>query len=150
MHTKIVSMAAVLLVAGGIAGCASAPSTAPGASSLPSAAPTLDVQRNESGGITVEAAWAGPAAGADLDVTLDTHSVDLDAVDLADATLRNDRGDVLTPEPWTAPKGGHHRTGVLSFAGDSAAFFAGARWIQLTLVGLGDVPERVLRWEIAS
>jgi hypothetical protein len=94
--------------------------------------------------------WAGPADGAVFDVKLDTHSVDLDALDLADAVLRNDRRETLSARPWASPKGGHHREGALTFEGDAAAFFAGATWIELVISGVGDIPERTLRWEIGS
>jgi hypothetical protein len=98
--------------------------------------------------VTVSATWPGPSAGAVFEIALNTHSVDLDSLDLADAVLRNDRGDTLTAQPWSAPAGGHHRAGTLSFDGDSASFFASTRWIELVLPGIGDLPERVLRWEI--
>ncbi len=107
-------------------------------------------QRSEGGQVTVEATWTGPKAGATFDVRLDTHSVDLDAVDLANTVLRNDRGETLAAEPWTAPKAGHHREGTLAFAGDTTSFFAGATSIELVFNGIGDVPERMLRWEIGS
>lgn len=99
--------------------------------------------------MTVVATWAGPAAGAVFDIALNTHSVDLDALDLADAVMRNDRGETLIARPWSAPAGGHHRAGALSFDGDASTFFASARWIELVLSGIGDLPERTLRWEIA-
>ena len=105
---------------------------------------------NEGGQVTVAATWAGPAAGATFDIKLDTHSVDLDALDLEDATLRNDRGDTLAAIPWTAPAGGHHRGGTLTFDGDAVAFLAGATWFELVLPDVGDTPERVLRWTIGS
>ncbi len=107
-------------------------------------------QTSDAGQVTVVVDWAGPAAGAVFDVTLDTHSVDLDALDLADATLRNDRGETMTAQPWAAPKGGHHREGSLTFDGNMSAFFAGAKWIELVIAGVGDLPERTLRWEIGS
>ncbi len=107
-------------------------------------------QTSDGGQVTVVVDWAGPARGAVFDVTLDTHSVDLDALDLADASLRNDRGETRRARPWTAPKGGHHREGALTFDGDTAQFLAGARWIELVLVGVGDLPERTLRWEVGS
>lgn len=100
--------------------------------------------------MTVVATWAGPSAGAVFDLTVDTHSVDLDALDLADAILRNDRGETLTGRSWSAPAGGHHRAGALSFDGDATAFFAAARWIELVLSGIGDLPERTLHWEIEA
>ena len=48
-------------------------------------APSTDMatRTSDGGQVTVVATWAGPAAGATVAVTLDTHSVDLDALDLA-------------------------------------------------------------------
>lgn len=105
-------------------------------------------RRSEGGEVTVDATWTGPAAGAVFAIKLDTHSVDLDPLDLADAVLRNDLGATLAARPWDAPKGGHHREGVLNF-GDAAGFFRNARWIELVVNGVGGVPERVLRWDVA-
>jgi len=105
---------------------------------------------SEGGEVTVVATWAGLAAGAKFELTLDTHSVDLDSLDLADAVLRNDRGETLVAQPWPAPAGGHHRSGALSFDGDATSFFTSARWIELVLTGIGDLPERTLRWEIGA
>ena len=126
-------------------GSAAAASTGAG-----STAPAGTTQTSEGGQVTVVVDWAGPAAGAVFDVKLDTHSVDLDALDLADAILRNDRGDTLSARPWAARKGGHHREGALTFAGDTAAFFTGASWVELVLSGVGDLPERTLRWEVTA
>lgn len=107
-------------------------------------------QRSEGGDVITVATWRGPQVGAAFDVALDTHTVDLDPLDLANATLRNDRGDTLTARPWAAPKGGHHREGILTFEGDARAFFTGATWMELVLVGVGNVPERTLRWGLDS
>lgn len=144
-----------------VAACASAGSSAspPAAGSTPLAAGSTplapspggtasETQRSEGGQVTVEATWTGPKAGAVFDIKLDTHSVDLDALDLSNTVLRNDRGQTLTSEPWTAPRGGHHREGTLTFAGDPTSFFAGARSIEIVFTKIGDVPERTLRWEI--
>lgn len=150
MNTRTRSLVALLLVVDAVAACAAGPSTVPatGAALPSSREATPGTQRDEGGGITVEAAWGGPAAGATFNLTLDTHSGDLDPLDLSGATLRNDRGDTLVAVPWAAPKGGHHRQGALTFQGDDAAFFAEARWVEVVLVGVGDVPERTLRWEL--
>jgi ABC-type Fe3+-hydroxamate transport system substrate-binding protein len=140
-------MTAIVVV---IAACSSA---TPGASapSSASADPTSPTTQTSDGGeVTVVADWAGPAAGAVFELTLDTHSVDLDALDLADATLKNDRGETLVARPWPAPKGGHHREGALTFDGESTAFLSGANWVELKIIGVGDLPERTLRWEIRS
>ncbi len=140
---------AALAACGGAASSTRAPDSP--ASQRSAAAPSwASTQRSESGQVTVEATWAGPAAGAAFDVKLDTHSVGLDSLDLSNAVLRNDRGETLSAQPWTAPKGGHHRQGTLSFGGNVAGFFAGVKWIELILTGVGDVPERTLRWEIGS
>ena len=105
---------------------------------------------SDGGQVTAVVDWAGPAGGAVFDVTLDTHSVDLDALDLSDAILRNDRGETMSAQRWAAPKGGHHRQGALAFDGDPATFLAGARWVELVLPDVGDLPERTLRWELGS
>lgn len=133
--------------------CSSAPPSAQptaATSQSPGASDVQATQTSEGGQVTVSATWAGPPAGAVFQVALDTHSVDLDSLDLANAVLRNDRGETLVAQPWPAPAGGHHRAGALSFDGDSPSFFASARWIELVLVGIGDLPERVLRWLIVG
>jgi hypothetical protein len=100
--------------------------------------------------VTVVVDWAGPSAGAVFHVTLDTHAVDLDPLDLTDAVLQNDRGETLAARPWSAPKGGHHRQGTLAFQGDAGLFLADTQWIELVILGVGDLPERTLRWELGS
>ena len=136
-----------------VAACSSSTPTAPPtpSSATSSANPTGAMTQTSDGGqVTAVVGWAGPAGGAVFDVTLDTHSVDLDALDLSDAILRNDRGETLTAQPWAAPKGGHNREGTLTFEGDPAPFLAGAKWVELVLTGVGDLPERTLRWELGA
>lgn len=136
-----------------VVGCGGA-ATSPGASaSGPSPSGDVSLERtqtNEGGQVTVEATWEGPAAGAVFNVKLDTHSIDLDGLDLSDSVLTNDQGDSLVEAAWEAPKGGHHREGRLAFGGDAATFLAGARWIELSIDGVGAVPERILRWEVPA
>ena len=137
-----------------LAACSSGPATSPAGSASspppPSGQPGEMTQTSEGGQVTVVVAWAGPSSGAVFDVKLDTHSVDLDALDLANATLKNDRGEALAARPWVAAKGGHHREGTLTFDGDATAFFAGSKWIDLVIAGVGDLPERTLRWDVGS
>lgn len=144
----LASLLALLLLTEACSGTAGA--SAPASSAAASSSPAGTTQTSEGGGVTVVASWAGPVAGATFDVKLDTHSVDLDALDLSNAVLRNDRGETLVARPWAAPKGGHHREGALTFGGDASGFFAGAKWIELALAGIGDTPERILRWAIGS
>lgn len=123
---------------------ASEPASSPGESA------GATTRTSEGGQVTVVVDWAGPDDQAVFDISLDTHSVDLDALDLSDAVLRNDRGATLAAQPWAAPKGGHHREGALAFEGNATPFFAGTAWIELVLSGVGDLPERTLRWEMGS
>jgi hypothetical protein len=150
-------LALVALLVLAAAGCGAttpgAPSaTAPAAlASAPGGAVAGPVtQRSEGGDVTVEATWAAPEPEARFDVKLDTHSVDLDTLDLTDSVLRNDRGETMSARPWAAPKGGHHREGVLTFDGDATTFFDDAQWIELVIRGVGGLPERILRWELVS
>lgn len=137
-------------IAVAVAACSSSSPAPSAAASTIAGQPGDSTQTSDGGQVTVVASWAGPSAGAVFDVKLDTHSVDLDALDLTDATLSNERGETLTASPWAAPKGGHHREGTLTFDGGAAAFFAGAKWIELVITGVGDLPERTLRWEVGS
>ena len=156
-HGLLASLLALTVLAAACSSSASGP-TAPPSASAPAAAPDATAsaspagatQTNEGGGVTVVASWPGPTAGAAFDVKLDTHSVELDALDLTNAVLSNDRGETLAARPWAAPKGGHHREGALTFDGDASTFFAGAKWVELTLAGVGDIPERTMRWAIGS
>ena len=167
-HTRTVLIGLIgLIVAASLAACSSVASSSGAPTGSGSSTPTGSgssqpavsgssqpaagaTQTSEGGEVTVVATWNGPTAGAAIEVVLDTHSVDLDALDLADATLRNDRGETLTARPWAAPKGGHHREGALSFDGNAEEFLAGAKWLELVLLGVGDLPERTLRWEVGS
>ena len=152
-RTPIGLLAATIVL---LAACSSSttPTSGSTASATTGSGPTAPAagttQTSDGGQVTVVVDWAGPADGAVFDVKLDTHSVDLDALDLSSAILRNDRGEALSAEPWAAPKGGHHREGLLTFGGDTTAFFTGARWVELVLSGVGDLPERTLRWEVTA
>jgi hypothetical protein len=148
---KIRTLVAVILPLTLLISACSAEGSTPAAlaSSLGESA-SASTRTSEDGQVTAVVDWAGPDEGAVFEVTLDTHSVDLDALDLSDAVLRNDRSESLSAQPWAAPKGGHHREGALTFDGDAAPFFDGAKWIELVLSGIGDLPERTLRWEIGS
>lgn len=148
MKTRTLAILTVALIIV-VSGCSTANRSTVGPTNS-TAGPASPMTRTSEGGqVTVVVDWAGPGAEALFEVKLDTHSVDLDALDLSNAVLRNDRGESLSPQPWTAPKGGHHREGALSFP-DAAPFLAGARWIELVLPGVGDMPERTLRWELSA
>lgn len=122
------------------------------APAVPSNAVTLSgdlgEQRHEAGAVTVVASWlADPRPSAR--VALDTHSVDLDGFDLTQlARLRLDGGAWIAPTMWDAPRGGHHRSGTLSFGSLDPQVFASARVIELEVRDVA-VPSQLLRWERA-
>jgi hypothetical protein len=147
-HNLTASLLALPLLVAACTGTAGVSGTgSSGTASSPSVGGT---RTSEGGQVTVVATWNGPATGATFEVKLDTHSADLDSLDLSNTVLRNDRGEILAARPWAAAKGGHHREGSLTFDGDAANFLAGAKWIEMTVSGVGDIPERTLRWEIGS
>src|SRR5687768_15690369 len=64
-------------------------------------------QTSNAGQVTIAVSWAGPSRGAVFDVVMDTHTVDLDGVDLRQqAVLRTDQSAEVRPVAWEAPKGG--------------------------------------------
>ena len=108
----------------------------------------LGEQRHDAGSVTVLASWLTGATAA-AQVTLDTHSVDLDAFDLKElARVRLDGAAWVAPTSWDAPEGGHHRAGILSFGSLDPAVFASARLIELEVRDVA-VPSHLLRWERA-
>jgi hypothetical protein len=88
-----------------------------------------------------------------FDVVLDTHSVDLDAIDLRQlAVLRTSDGREARPTGWDAPKGGHHRSGTLAFPASAAdgAPLIGQETQTITLViqNVAGVPARTFTWPL--
>jgi hypothetical protein len=136
-----------------LAAC-SAPGPGAKAGNPSSAAPTSTATRtNEAGSVTLKVTWPGPSAGLSFAVAMDTHSVDLDGVDLGQsAVLRNDRGIEVKPSAWEVPKGGHHRSGTLTFPdkGPDGVPVIGpdTRAVELVIRNVAGVPERTLRWDL--
>ena len=76
---------------------------------------------------------------------MDTHSVDLDAVDLKkQAVLRDDKGGEYKAVDWNAAMGGHHRSGKLVFAHPDKT----SKTFELVIRDVAGVAERVLRWQV--
>jgi len=93
----------------------------------------------------------GPDGTLKFDVTMDTHSVELN-MDLATlATLTTDNGLSVSPAAWDAATGsGHHVSGILSFpaAIDGQPLLGGATELTLAMRGV-DAPERIFTWSSA-
>lgn len=86
-------------------------------------------------------------------VGLDTHWGDLMVYDLVSlSVLRDSLGRQIAAIGWDAlSDDSHHRSGVLFFpAGDSSgeATIPAEGWIELVVLYVADVPERVLRWTV--
>lgn len=152
----LIAIVATALIGGGLVAFGSPQNPPPGAAR----AATTDrlaaggTRVSEAGRVSVAVSWDGLVQGQGEEVTvafqvsMDTHSVNLDAYDLAKlAVLRNDRGEAVQPAKWEAPRGGHHRKGVLTFA-VPATFLSGTRFLELVVRDVAGVPERVLRWEL--
>jgi len=110
-------------------------------------------QTNEGGQVSIAATWQGGGAETIFNVAMNTHAVDLDGYDLKQfAVLRIDGGREVQPARWEAPKGGHHRSGTLTFPATGAdgtpLIAAGARTIELVIRDVAGVPERSFRWTI--
>lgn len=115
--------------------------------------PSPETQTSEGGGVTIAATWRGPNAGPLFEVTMDTHSVDLDGYDLQElAVVRNDQGREAQSIGWDAPMGGHHREGTLNFpetAPDGSELISSnTRKIELVIRDVADVPERRFEWAL--
>ncbi len=104
--------------------------------------------------VTIEASlqgkWLTGSKEMIFKVVMDTHSVDLDVYDLAAlAILRDSQGREFKPLSWKAPKGGHHREGVLTFSADQTLLSTGTTYVELFIKDVAGVPHS-LRWDLRS
>jgi hypothetical protein len=116
-----------------------------------------DPQVIEGGNVKVVVQWQGarPANGSSpeglFSITLDTHSVDLDGYSLDEvAVLHAASGEELRPTSWELPKGGHHRTGSMTFPVTdrlgNPLFAEPAQKIELVIHDVAGVEEQVFSW----
>lgn len=79
-----------------------------------------------------------------FDITLSTHSVELDQDMIEVAILTDDSGKEHSPARWEGtPAGGHHREGVLVFSPITPT----PKSVELKIIGIADVI-RILKWEL--
>jgi hypothetical protein len=140
----------LLLIAGALGACGSVPPP-PGATPAVTGAAQA-TQVSDGGQVTVRATWQGRDAGPVFTIVLDTHSVDIDAFDLAKlATLKTDDGRTVDALGWDAPPGGHHRTGTLTFPtaiGGAPVIGPTTRAVELVVRDVAGIPERRFRWPL--
>ncbi len=109
--------------------------------------PANVTQRADGGGVTVAATpLPDQTPGTKIELSLNTHSVNLDAYRFESiATLRDDGGRQYPLEAVEqASGGGHHRKAVLRVGKLSPP----AKSVELVVKGVGGVPERVFRWNM--
>jgi hypothetical protein len=112
-----------------------------------------DLRRiNEEGPVEITVLYLDPLrqeAGSQLsfEVRMNTHSVSLDAYEIENISfLRVGGGAEQKALGWFKPGGGgHHRSGVLKFAGPIPS---NAQSLQLIIRGIGGVQERVFEWKL--
>jgi hypothetical protein len=112
-----------------------------------------DLRRtNDEGPVEIAVLYLNPLrqeAGLELsfEVRMNTHSVKLDTYEMENISfLRVNGGTEQKALGWVKPGGGgHHRSGVLRFAGPIPS---GAQSLQVIIRGLGGVQERVFEWKL--
>ena len=101
------------------------------------------------GGVTVKATYLNPHSPGDVrfQVTLDTHSVDLDEYDLKDLSLLRDETGKTYQSTRVDNNGSGHR-------GQITVIFPKVspetRWLELVIKDIAGVKEHSLRWEFSQ
>jgi hypothetical protein len=98
------------------------------------------------GGVTVKVTYLNPQGKEDarFEISLDTHSVDLDGYDLkALSSLRDGAGRAYQPTKVENKGSGHHRQVVLVFPKPSP----GSSRLELMIKGIGGIKERSFVWD---
>lgn len=119
------------------------------AAGQPAAAPIslpAETRTDAEGSVTVAVTPAGgTAATLIFDISMNTHSVELDYDMTKIATLRDDQGRTYAVQDWNGAAGGHHREGSLTFELPAGA---APKWLELNLAGISGVPTRLFKWDV--
>lgn len=112
------------------------------------AEPALETQSSDEGQVVVDVTPRSLGEETwDFEVAFNTHSVDLGFDPAEISVLRCDRGEEFQALAWDgAGPGGHHRSGVLSFA----ALDHPVSSVELVVRDVAQVPERVFRWAMVG
>ncbi|MFN0072274.1 MAG: hypothetical protein ACKVVP_12395 [Chloroflexota bacterium] len=121
----------------------------------PSTPVSLETRTAQAGPVTIKVAPQLSDTGLTFAIVLDTHSVDLDRYDLSQlAIVRTNLGLEIQPDTWEAPKGGHHREGVLKFpltlTDGTPLLGLDTHSLDLVIHEVGGVPETVIQWVLVS
>ena len=109
----------------------------------------LEPQTNNEGGVAIVVrpqSIKENAASWNFEISLDTHSVELNE-DLVEASVLIDKnGKEYQPVEWEGDSaGGHHRSGVLKFAPISPW----PKMIELKIRGVNGIEQRIFRWNLS-
>jgi hypothetical protein len=99
------------------------------------------------GGVTAKLTYLNPQVTEDarFEISLDTHSVDLDSYDLkALSSLRDDAGKVYQPTKVENKGRGHHRQLVLVFPKTAPE----SKRLELVIKDIAGVKERSFVWDL--
>ena len=113
-----------------------------------SSLPADNMLRSNAGGeVTIDVEYLGDKDNLlSFDITMDTHSVDLDQYDLAQLSeLTDDKGNNYPPVSWDSASGGHHRTGILTFSQPGTQGEPGT--LILIIRNVAGIQERMFKWE---
>ncbi len=149
----------ILVVVVTVAGCSSGfvPQQKESASppSPPSGSSSLEpinglVQSNTGGAVTIDVEWVKAGDGSLIfNVSMNTHSVDLDQYDLGElAVLRDDTGNEYHPVSWDTAPGGHHRSGTLTLPVPDSLSQGETKYVEIVIRDIADIEARVLKWEL--
>jgi hypothetical protein len=119
---------------------------------VPQPSVSQDLNRSDAqGAITIDVKpdnLSSPGDTLVFEISMNTHSIDLN-MDLATlATLTTDNGHTIRATLWDAPRGGHHVSGMLSFPAnvDGKLILDGTTKLTLTIKDV-DAPQRVFSWD---
>ena len=107
-------------------------------------AASLEPQENNEGAVTIRVM---PKLSSEISfqISLNTHSEELNADLTQVATLEDENGKEYKPMRWEGdPPGGHHREGVLIFGPISPVL----RTIKLVIQNIGGIAKREFLWTI--
>lgn len=135
-----------------LSACSSAAASvqAPSATGGTNATASLtNAQVSDAGQVSISVTWNRPDSGPVFDVAMNTHSVDLDNLDLTQLAVLETPAGEQHPVSWDAPRGGHHRSGTLTFAPitPDGSPTLGSGPVRLVFRDVAGIPERTFQWQ---
>ena len=108
------------------------------------------IQSSTGGPVTIDVKWLGIDNDSLIfDVSMNTHSVDLDSYDLSElAVLIDDTGNKFYPTSWDSAPGGHHRKGIITFPVPDSIIQEKTEYFEMLIRDVAGVENRVLKWEL--